>query len=76
MLKIDSELLASHWFRQNKIIGNSINPFVRNAPFLYPLKTSKNLEVFLCFQGVEKECIGSERVKYQVMVLNKQSNKE
>ena len=39
------------------------NSFVLNAPFLYPLKTSKNLTVFWCFQGVEKECIGNERVK-------------
>ena len=31
-----------------------INPFVPNAPFLYPLKT--------CFQGVEKECTGKEWV--------------
>ena len=37
-----------------------INPFVPNAPFLYPLKTSKNHKVFWCFQGVEKGCIGSK----------------
>ena len=29
-----------------------VNPFVRNAPFLYPLKTSENCKVFWCFQGV------------------------
>ena len=34
------------------------NPFVPNAPFLYPMKTPENLMVFLCFQGVEKGCIG------------------
>ena len=39
------------------------NPFVPNAPFLYPLKTSENLTVFWCFQGVEKGCIGNEWVK-------------
>ena len=39
-----------------------INPFVPNAPFLYHLKISENLTVF-CFQGVQKECIGSEWVK-------------
>ena len=32
------------------------NPFVPNAPFLYPLKTSENL----CFQGVEKGCVGNK----------------
>ena len=32
-----------------------INPFVTNAPFLYPLKIS-------CFQGVQKECTGKEWV--------------
>ena len=40
-----------------------INPFVSNAPFLYPLKTSENLTVFWCFQGLEKGCIWKERVK-------------
>ena len=31
-----------------------INPFESITPFLYPLKTSENLTVFLCFQGEEK----------------------
>ena len=39
------------------------NPFVPNAPILYPLKTSENLTVLWCFQGVEKECIWNEWVK-------------
>ena len=39
-----------------------INSFGPNAPFLYPLKTSKNLKVF-CFQGVEEGCIGNKWVK-------------
>ena len=38
------------------------NPFVANAPFLYPLKTSENLIVFWCSQGIEKECIGNKSV--------------
>ena len=25
------------------------NPFIPNAPFLYPLKTSEKLKVFWCF---------------------------
>ena len=36
---------------------NALNPFVPSAPFLYPLKTSENLNVFWCFQGVEEECL-------------------
>ena len=42
-----------------------INPFVPNAPFLYPLKTSENHKLFWYFQGVEKGCIdiGNKWVK-------------
>ena len=40
----------------------SINPFVPNSPFLYPLKTSENRKVFRCLQGVKKGCIGNERI--------------
>ena len=43
-------------------VTNCVNPFVPNAPFLYPLKTSENRKVFWCFQGVEKGCIGNKRV--------------
>ena len=39
------------------------DPFVPNALFLFPLKTSENLTVFWCFQGAKKGCIGIERVK-------------
>ena len=42
----------------------AFNLFVPNAPFLYPLKTSENREIFLCFQGVQKGCIGSEWIKH------------
>ena len=48
-------------FREN--ILTQLNPFVRNAPFLYPLKISENPTVFWCFQEVEKGCIGNEWVK-------------
>ena len=43
-----------------------INPFVPKAPFLYPPKTSENLNlsVFSCFQVVGKGCIGSAWVKF------------
>ena len=33
-----------------------------NTSFLCPLKTSENLTVFWCFQGVEKGCIGNKWV--------------
>ena len=33
------------------------NPFIPNAPFLYPLKTSAILTVFRCFQKIEETCI-------------------
>ena len=46
-----------------KWLKKVINPFVSNAPFLYPLKTSRNVTVFWCCQGVEKGCIGNEWVK-------------
>ena len=36
-----------------------MNPFVPNASFLYPLKTSENLMVFWCFQRVEKCSLGT-----------------
>ena len=42
------------------------NPFVPNGPFLYPLKTSENLAVFWCFQGVKKGCIGNEWFKVNI----------
>ena len=40
------------------------NLFVPNASFLYPLKTSENLKVFWCFQGVEKGCIRNKWVNF------------
>ena len=52
----------NNYFFAGKLLF-ALNPFVPNAPFLYPLKTSENLTVFLCFQGAEKGCIGNEWVK-------------
>ena len=40
----------------------SLNPFVPNAPFVYPLKISENRKVFWCFHEAEKGCVGSEWV--------------
>ena len=39
-------------------IFREFNSFLPNTPFLCPLKTSENLQVF-CFQGLEKGCIGT-----------------
>ena len=50
------------------------NPFVPNAPFLYPLKTSEKLSVFLCFQGVEKECIGNNWLKINSIYTKSDNN--
>ena len=44
------------------------NPFVPNAPFLYPLKTSENRKVFWCFQAAEKGCTGSNGSKFTNIV--------
>ena len=41
----------------------ALNPFVPNAPFPYPLKTSENCKVFWCFQVVEKRCIVNKWLK-------------
>ena len=56
-------LLISLWpaaERQSSIFA--LTPFVPNAPFLYPLKTSEKRKVFRYFQGVEKRCTGNEWV--------------
>ena len=48
--------LNVQYYRKKKCF---VNPFVLNAPFIYPLKTSENDQVF---KGVEKGFIGNERV--------------
>ena len=52
------KILSDRIFR--KLSFNPFVPFVSNASFFYPLKTSENLTVF---QGLEKECIGNDWVK-------------
>ena len=47
------------------------NPFVSNAPLLYPLKTSENLTLFWCFHGIEKGCIGNKWVKVKSSTIAK-----
>ena len=58
-------LSIAPYFHGNRIYVKVIpfNPFVLNAPFLYPLKTSENRTVFWCFQGVKKGRIGNEWFK-------------
>ena len=72
-------LMCSYWpsptfwpllFEADGEFQSFINPLVPNVPFLYPLKTSENLTVFWCFQGVEKWCIGNEWVKDIFFILN------
>ena len=53
----DLELISKNMF-----VFRFLDPFAPNLPFLYTLKTWKNLTVFWCFQGVEKWCIGSKWV--------------
>ena len=45
--------------RQQNCWTVCLHPFVSNAPFLYPLKTSENRKVFRFFQGVGKGCMGT-----------------
>ena len=64
-INVDQSLHVQHKYSRRRVplLIWFIDPFFSNAPFLYPLKTSKNLKVFWCFQGVEKGCIGNEWVK-------------
>ena len=55
--KINPRLILS-----NTYYSSIFHPFVSNAPFLYPLKTSENFMVFWCFKGVKKRCIGNKWV--------------
>ena len=65
-LQVMNKILATEtdirkkWMNVSSVGNNFIIPFVPNAPFLYPPKTSENGKIFWCFQGVEKECIGNE----------------
>ena len=45
-----------------------VNPFVSNARFLYPLKTSENRKVFLMFSG------GREKVHWKQMGKSKSND--
>ena len=43
------DFLNSMFHRNLEARHFSVNPFVPNAPFLYPLKTSENPTIFWCF---------------------------
>ena len=45
----------------NFMLIGDLNPFVPNAPFLYPLKTSEDLTFSFCFEG------SRERVHWERM---------
>ena len=50
-------------FLASQIIYTSINPFIPNASFLYPLKTSENRNVFWCFlvfSGGREKMLGNK----------------
>ena len=62
-IEINSKsIYIGEFSKQNIFLCDLFNPFVPNAPFIYPLKASENLTVFCCFQEVEKESIGNEWV--------------
>ena len=42
---------------RNSLDSNNFNPFVPNARFPYPLKTSENRKVCSCFQGKRKSAL-------------------
>ena len=53
-----------------QFLSHNLNPFVPNALFLTPRIKSENFTVFLCFQGVEKECIWTKSINIVSMTLN------
>ena len=55
-----------------KDISNArhINPFIPNAPFLYPLRTSENLTAFWYFKRVEKGCFGNKYVDFASSIFH------
>ena len=53
MMKKESLLVSSDAYTEC-----SINPFISNAPFLYPLKTSENLKTSGVRERVHWEQIG------------------
>ena len=69
-IKFNDELKRVNWMmsviRKTNYYFVHRNPYAPNAPFLYPLKTSENLKIFCCFQGVEKRCIRNNWVNWKI----------
>ena len=54
----------------HKEMAQTFNPFVFNAPFLYPLKRSENREGFLIFSGGRERVIGNKWVNWPLAGKN------
>ena len=61
--------LQMHSEKCFNIYFTDFNPYVPNAPILYPLETSENLTVFWCLERVEKRCTGNEWVKTVIQIF-------
>ena len=57
-MKLFGDLLS-----KSEVSQVAVNPFVLNAPFLYPLKTSENRK------GGENRCIGNEWANSEKSIL-------
>ena len=66
-----NERILAHTVRD--FINAPINPFVSNAPFLYPLKTSGNRKDFSdVFRGQRKSALGTNGLS-KVKLINIQN---
>ena len=66
MLRSMFYLLTPWWGNATFVLA--FNPFVPDAPALYPLKASENLKVFWRFQGLEKGCTANKWVNISIKV--------
>ena len=80
ILKFQDKICLENVLFISKSLNNKspsvFNPFVPNAPFLYPLKASENRKGFCCFLGVKKGCIGSRWVYTWFSFCSDQNNYE
>ena len=68
---VNCRLFPISLFRLLSIMWFMISPFVPNASFLYPLKTSENLKIFWFFQVVEKGSIVKNFLKKYITLFTK-----
>ena len=60
----------SYTFSNNSLPNWSlIKPLQSGVVFLHPLKTSKDLKVFWCFQGVQKSNTGLQWINWSIIQL-------